>query len=491
MPIFDSIPRVWIFILLIVGVLLTGRGATVTAQTIQLLADVEFGKPFVTLYPTKSIDGRYVASVIDTIGVLRLQSYPNERRDTVAIPDSVTSVRAWCFVSNRLLLYYKSRATKELHLAVIENESKTWTPISDIFPFVDSALGMLASFNTCTVAPGKSTATLVGTYSASAVSTTRSVIFNAQSAAALKTYDSVNINRVSPHGREYYSMKVTSDSSALLCTYVDARTGQLLRTVRSHENYYSAGATGIDHIMYTHYPLGNVSEASLPLFKADDRTIVGSLAAPNVFCTVRETSGLQWTEAYDVLNRTSVLIDTIRAAGSFVNVNDVDRVVVLHSLNPFRLRVYSYGGVEGREGLACIRSVDTALVYGNVTYGALFVAKTKEVDIVGRIDGRSYVLSGRANPLVLNADHVGEVPFAAILRNKQGDVIDSNVCTSLVVRYPIVQPFTRADRSSSGRKQHGRSIGLASARLPCLRSKNYLQCDGKADGSLCVQARLA
>ncbi len=101
------------FMRLIVGMMLTGSGAAVTAQTSTLLADVELGTSFVLYFSVTSIDGRYTACVVDTIGVLRLQSYPNERRDTVAIPDSVRNVQAWGFVSNRLLLSYSSRTQNE------------------------------------------------------------------------------------------------------------------------------------------------------------------------------------------------------------------------------------------------------------------------------------------------------------------------------------------------------------------------------------------
>lgn len=111
---------------LLVGVLFTAGGHSLVCQTVKMLADVDVSFPF-SLNPnitSASVDGRYMACVNDTLGVIFLRVYPTERRDTVAIPDSVKTVRCVGFASGRLLLTYELRSNGQVHFAAIDITGK-------------------------------------------------------------------------------------------------------------------------------------------------------------------------------------------------------------------------------------------------------------------------------------------------------------------------------------------------------------------------------
>ncbi|MBS1562689.1 MAG: hypothetical protein JSS89_13870 [Bacteroidetes bacterium] len=427
-----------IFMWVLVGVLLTASGQDLVCQTVKLLADVDVSWPF-PLFPyfTKATDdGRYLACANDTIGVIRLQTYPLERRDTVAIPDSVKTVRCVGFVSGRLLLTYESRSNGSAHFATIDINGKEWTSIPDVVPTVHPEYGPLYRIQQYTAAPGQNTAVL-GIYyrSGTTLSTTRYIttFINTQTLATLQTYDSLGTMKVCPGGREYYCTKLAPDSSAWLCQYFDAATGDLLRTVRCRGQYYYS--TGIDHVMYTDREIGSIEEPPVTVL-SDYQVFNGTLAAPNLFCRLRTTGNVKWLEAYDFLNGSATLIDSLHANGVIVQINDVDRLIFVQTVEPFRFRVYSYSGLQGREGIACIRNVDTTLVFSEVDYSAVHVSRTRNATITSTIDGKQYAMNGRTTPLSLRADRHGVVPFSATARNAQGVVIDSMERAPLVVRRP-------------------------------------------------------
>ncbi len=423
----------WLF----VGVLLTASGQDLVCQTVKLLADVDVSYPFILLYTKVSVDGQYVACAKDdSIGVLRLRTYPTERRDTIAIPDSVTSVRCVGFMMDRLLLAYRSRTTGLTHFATIDNDGYAWKSVPDVLPSTHPSFGALEPAMSCTIAPGQSTAVLGSYYRSTEAPATWmyvTTIINTQTLAVLQTYDSVGTMKVSPGGYEYYYTRMAPDSTAWLCTYFSASSGEWLRTVRCKGRYY-AYSTGIDHIMYTGREIGNIDGDPFRV-ATEDQLLIGCLAAPNVFCRQQSVGYRQWIEAYDVLNGTSVVIDSL-GGGAYVGVNDVDRLIIVQGTSPFRFRVYKYEGFEGREGIACLRSVDTTLVFSEVDYSAVHVSRTRNATITCTIDGKQYAINGRTTPLSLREDRHGVVPFSATARNAQGVVIDSMVRAPLVVRRP-------------------------------------------------------
>jgi hypothetical protein len=432
----ERLTMIFFFRLIISCALIAVGTFNATSQNVKLLADVDVSRPFILLYSEASVDGQYIAcSKDDSIGVLRVRTYPTERRDTIAIPDSVTSVRCVCFLKDRLLLAYQSRATRLTHFATIDNDGTEWKSAPDVLPSVHPVYGKLDPFISSTVAPGQNTAALGGYYSTSTTPSKTAyltTIINTQTLATLHTYDTVGPLKVSPGGREYYYTKMAPDSSAWLCLYFDVATGAWLRTVRSNWRYGSS--TGIDHIMHTTRSIGSIDAEPVTMLP-EDQSFVTCLASPNIMCVLRSTDTLQWIEAYDVLNGTSVLIDTIRA-GVSVTVNDVDRLILVHTTLPFRFRVYSYDGYQGREGLACIRSVDSTLVFSNVNYSTVHLSRTPNAHVTAMIDRREYAMNGRTTPLTLRSDRLGWVPFSATARSAQGMVIDSMVRAPLIVRRP-------------------------------------------------------
>jgi len=422
---------------LMVSALLFAGGQGLLCQTVKLLADVDVSTPFVLRYTRVSVDGQYVACAYkDSVGVLRLRTYPTERRDTIAIPDSVTSVRCVGFMKDRLLLAFQLRTTGRTHFATIDNDGKEWRSVPDVLSSLHPSFGVLETEMSCIIAPGQSTAVL-GSYYRSTTTPTRSTyittIINTQTLTTLQSYDSVGTLRVSPGGREYYYTKMAPDSSSWLCVYFDATTGKWSRTVRCFVPYYYA--TGIDHVMYTTKSIGTTDAESVTVLPGG-RSYNGCLASPNILSVITSSDTVQRIEAYDVLKSTSMLIDTIRALGVYTVVNDVDRLLLVHVVGPFRFRVYKYEGLEGSEGLACIRNVDTTLVFSVVDYSTVHLSRTRDASITAKIDGKEYAMNGRTAPLRLRYDRIGQVPFSATARNAQGVVIDSMVRTPLVVRRP-------------------------------------------------------
>lgn len=405
-----------------------------TSQTVTKVVEVEVGtgdvKPSV-----RTNNGQFVTVMIDSMRVLRMQLYPTVQRDTVRVPDSLGRVGLLGVTASGSIFTSTSRTTGAVRLAALAHDDTAWRDISHLLPAVDAQMGSLrlSSSNRVFALTGQSTVVIVGTYGTStslSQTTYRSVIANAWTYQALRTYDSVAIGGVTPGGQSYYSLRTASDSTAQLCTYYDPATGQQTHTVRCRFDYTTP--TGIDHIMHSGKMIGNIDEAPSP-FIQKDRWLVRCTGAPNIFFTVRYNGKQDVFELYDLHTRTGVVIDS---TSGVITIDDVEQRVSFTQSSPFRIAVYDYGGGIGRQGVVWFRNVDTANVYENVSYGAVYLGYQRMKEIVGIIDGRTYVLSGRTEPLLLSEDQRRLVPFTVEARDSSGTVTSRDTAVPLVVRYP-------------------------------------------------------
>jgi hypothetical protein len=431
---------------LLVGMLFTAGGHSLLCQTVKLLADVDVKDLYWSYQATESADGRYVANVINQVGLVRVRTYPIEKRDTIPLPDSAYDVQCIGFLPDRLLLSYLSANSWLVRLATISNDGTVWQGIPDIVPPTNSSGWKLQRYGRCIIAPGRMTAALDYVYASSespSRSTAHTVVINSATLDTLHSYDSVSNFKVCPGGREYYFVKRAADKTGYLHIYVDASTGQTLRSVYYERGFYGAYPSGIDSVMYLDFDVFRIDGITCQMFPLD-RLNVGCLAGPNVLCTVKSSTRPKRVEAYDVLDRSVALIDTINASEVYARVNDVDQIVAVHTTAPFRYRVYSYSGWVGREGLACVRTVDTTLLFNLVAYGVVSFTRSNPAEIVCMIDNKEYGMNGRRSSIILRADHLGTIPFSASARSVDGSLLSATTCRPLVVRYP--GSFTVATR---------------------------------------------
>ncbi|MBS1561638.1 MAG: hypothetical protein JSS89_08525 [Bacteroidetes bacterium] len=410
------------FLILLVAVVASG-------QTVEKIADVDIGPPFDATRNQFSSNGQYVACAIDSIGVLRIRTFPVEYRDTVSIPDSAMNVWAIGVTRFATLLTFESRTSGLVHLAAVAHGEKEWRVLDGVMPVKDSTLGTLQKERgiTAVTASALSTVAIVGAYAPDPKSWQRryrTVFIDAQTYEVVRTLDSVIIRGVNANGMEYYD-NVSSYGNK--CSFYDGSTGARLRTVDQPGSDYKP--TGVDHLMFNSAhltALGQVPVQILSYFGFIEACVV----SPNLYAVNNAVDST--LELLDVVTRKRMVVD----AGGFVTIDNLDSTLTISHERPFRLRVFRLSGMQRHEGLVSVRQKDTTDIFSGVTYGAVYVGTQQMSEMSAVIDGQSYSMMGTRAYMEYVPERVGAVPFTVIAKAFGSGTLYRDSMVPLVVRYP-------------------------------------------------------